>query len=152
MDAEQLNNLTIQQRRELYAHLSYEFSRGGSIALSDADRNFWNSVCAVAGRKIPMETFLRDNKRLSIDEVRAAAEILEEFINEGISVRLQQSHRMALRREVLGCFAPYLEVRGLPCTPSTIIKRMDRIGSVVNLSYPGYASSKLLHWIITPGT
>jgi hypothetical protein len=92
----------------------------------------------------------RLTKRIGIEKTKNAADDLAGYIVAGTSEQLNQNEKLALSCQLLKCLVVNIEEREIPITLNTVINNMEMLNHAVNTSFPGYADSHLLRYIITP--
>lgn len=93
----------------------------------------------------------RLSKRIGSEKVLNAADDLAGYILSGVSSKmLNKQQRLALSCQLLKCLVRYLNDGKIPLTLNTFIDRMGLLQYAVEQSFPGYADSGLLLYMIMP--
>jgi hypothetical protein len=90
-------------------------------------------------------------ERIGYQKLQDATDDLIGFIDSSVDGTLTQNEYFALACQVLRCLSSYLTTAmQMPATINTIPNQMGLLEWAVNTSYPGYAQSHLLKYIIRP--
>lgn len=93
----------------------------------------------------------RLTKRIGKDKLQECADDVAGYIESGTSGSLTKNERLALTNQVLKCLVNHIKNEmKIPVTLNTIISSTQLIEHATDCAYPGYASSKLLRYTISP--
>ena len=90
-------------------------------------------------------------RRIGKEKLEDAAADVAGYIEHSTSSSLSKNERLALTSQILGCLTRYIKTElNQPVTLNTIINCMQLIEHATDQSFPGYASSRLLRYLIVP--
>jgi hypothetical protein len=93
----------------------------------------------------------RLEKRIGKERLHDAADDTAGFISSGVKRQLTKNERLALTSQLLRCLNSYIKgVLGLPVTLKTVVDSVSLIHEATDRSFPGYAESKMLLYLIQP--
>lgn len=145
--------LSQEDKRQLYAQLSYELGERGGADLPTQALEFWDSLQDAIGltgrsRQSP-QGFVKTNGKKALIE---AAETSWAYMQEGCNRGLPKSGRLRLMTVILGCLVAHLKANNIPVTAGVMCKSLGILPDAVDRRFPGYHAAKLIDRIaLRPG-
>jgi hypothetical protein len=92
----------------------------------------------------------RLKKRIGLERTQDAADDLAGYIVAGIKEELNRNEKLALSCQLLKCLVRNIEASDIPVTLKTVVDSMGLLSYATEKSFPGYASARLLRYVIIP--
>lgn len=90
-------------------------------------------------------------KRVGKEKFENAVDDVHGLIESGVSSTLTRNEHYALTMQVMLCLTRYIkDVMGMPVTINTVFDTISLVEHALDQSFPGYASARLLRYIILP--
>lgn len=155
-----LDDLSLADRKALYERLHYEFQGGASEAsIPQTSRVMWDAIQSAVARfaddpKLPPAKVTRiplaaSRKALGARKFDEAMEFVDEFVERSCGILMRRGQRMIVIEECLLCLCGYLRGARVPVTALTVVKNLDKLAGAVDRAFPGYAKARLLHVVVT---
>jgi hypothetical protein len=161
-------SLTDKERGELQTQLSYREVVSTRVhdkfSLTDVEDVFWGAMCeAMRDLRLdlpgPAKNVIGSTQgKLSRKELNACAVGLNDFVTYSCSIKLDRTHHRAICVVVLRCLVQWMKRRRykeatsefyfIPITARTICREIGELPRAVNLSFPGYVESRMLHVVV----
>lgn len=152
-----VRTLSPDELRVLATKLEYN----GSVATGSADLTpsailFWDSMReAISSVHLDAPGFSareRDNvingKQIGRAVFEECATALSDYVTHACDARINQTQRRAVYVEVLTCLIKWMRGNRSMIRPASICREIGALPHAVNICYPGYVQSRLLHMIV----
>lgn len=142
-----LASLSLAERRELHAQLSYEF-RGSKAGAAELPNELWdaiNDALHSAGKhRVPLNRFLETYGKA---RYQVCSEQLDALIQRAVPKVTRKPVVMAVRRIMIDCLIAHLANRNIPATPTVILNSFGMLKYAIDQAYPGYIEAQLMHQV-----
>ena len=142
-----LDSLSAAEKQELYAQLA--FSMQDQDDASDLPRELWDAmlhVLQLEGKsRMTLKAFVRGYGRAKYIQ---RGEELDKLLAAALPAYTRKQTVVAVRRIILGCLVQRMNQKGIPVSPTSILRCFPWMRAAVDAAYPGYIDAQLLHKVV----
>jgi hypothetical protein len=147
-----ISTLSVAEQKDALRYLSMRFAEKADDAAPE-EQNTWEAIRTVLRIHgvvaVPPLNVVRE--RVGRIRYHEASSALAEFVESGSSPGTRRMDQHAMMVTCLDCLADYLEARGIPVAPRSIISNFSMLGHAVNQAFPGYHANRMLHYVVKTG-